>query len=858
MIPPPNVTGNLHVGHALTMTLQDTIIRWKRMQGKDTLWMPGTDHAGIATQMMVERQLQKEGVTRHELGRQEFINRVWEWKAESGGNITKQLRRLGASLDWSRERFTLDEKFSSAVNNAFILLYNEGLIYRDKRLVNWDPKLQSAVSDLEVKNKETEGHLWYIRYPISSIADTFITVATTRPETMLGDSAIAVHPTDMRYSHLIGKSAIVPLTGRIIPIISDEHSDPEKGTGAVKITPAHDFNDFAVGLRHNLPMPTIFDEQSNIILEEVKSEFQEVFSISDLSFVQSLANKNSIDARKNIIDKLEALNLLEKAEPHLYQVPYAERGGAIIEPRLTTQWFCNAAELAKPAIKAVEEGEMVFVPKQWENTFFSWMANIQPWCISRQLWWGHRIPAWYGPDEKIFVYHTEKEALEAAKKYYGKEDIHLTQDEDVLDTWFSSSLWPFATLGWPETTKDLERYYPNNSLITGFDIIFFWVSRMLMMGLHFTKQVPFRTVFIHGLVLDEHGQKMSKTKGNVVDPIDIMDQYGADILRWSVCSLTGPGRNLKLSPTRIETSRSFITKIRNAIIFCERNKVKLDPTFDSKTVKNTLCCWILAELNATIHAVDIALENFRFDEYTDHLYRFIWHTFCDWFIELAKPAFESPDADEVRSTAAIVLETILKLLHPVLPFTTEELWCELGFGPVGSLIHTQWPQAFSITQHEEKVEEVSWIIRLITSLRGIRAEMNIPYTIRIPVLFRDAEPKNFERARRWSCYIQQLARASEISLLTGDTPKSAAQIVIDEATVVIPLDNIIDIDAERSRLEKEIVKIETNFQRLSLQLENRDFIDKAPEYVIKERKQQIAKLQDEITKLKEALNRIKA
>ncbi len=592
MIPPPNVTGTLHIGHALTMTLQDTLIRWRRMQGYDVLWQPGTDHAGISTQLVVDRKLVQQGIDRKTLGREEFIKRVWEWKEESGGGITRQLRRLGASLDWKRERFTMDEGLSEAVHKVFVTLYREGLIYRDRRLVNWDPAFRSAVSDLEVESKEVKGNLWYFRYPIEGEIDRFIVVATTRPETMLGDVAVAVHPEDERYKDLIGKKAVLPLTNRLIPIVADEYSDPEKGTGAVKITPAHDFNDFEVGRRHELHMITILDDSAAIWLDELKEE-------EKTAFVQSLAGKSRETARNLVIKELERLELLEKIEPHTHQVPHAQRGGCVIEPRLTTQWYCDAETLAKPAIKAVTNGEIQFVPKQWENTYFAWMRELQPWCISRQLWWGHQIPAWYGPDGTVFVAYNEAEAKDQAKQHYGS-DQSLTRDDDVLDTWFSSALWPFSTLGWPEDNADVSRYYPGNVLITGFDIIFFWVARMMMMGMHFMKDVPFHKVYLHGLVRDEKGQKMSKTKGNGIDPLEIIDAYGADAMRFTICSLTGPGRDIKLGKKRIEEYRSFITKLWNAARFCEMNQVKAALDFSVDQIKLPLSRWILLELSQAV------------------------------------------------------------------------------------------------------------------------------------------------------------------------------------------------------------------------------------------------------------------
>ena len=672
MIPPPNVTGSLHMGHALTFTVQDTLVRWRRMQGRDVLWQPGTDHAGIATQMVVERLLGEQGSTRQALGREGFLDRVWQWKAESGGTITRQLRRLGASLDWPRERFTMDDGLSAAVREVFVTLYRQGLIYRDRRLVNWDPQFQSAISDLEVESREVHGNLWHIRYPVAGEPERFITVATTRPETMLGDTAIAVHPEDARFADLVGKFAILPLVGRRIPIVADEYSDPEKGTGAVKITPAHDFNDFAVGQRHDLPMPTILDREGRVTIGEIADALDAAPDIADPGFVRGLEGRERFAARREILAKLEELGLLVRTEAHTHQVPHGDRSGVPIEPRLTVQWYCNAAVLAQPAIEAVEQGRTKFVPQQWENTFFAWMRDIQPWCISRQLWWGHRIPAWYGPDGEVFVEKTEPEAAAAAHAHYGY-DTDLTRDEDVLDTWFSSALWPFSTLGWPERTQEVARYYPGDVLVTGFDIIFFWVARMMMMGLHFMGDVPFRTVYIHGLVRDERGQKMSKSKGNVIDPLALIDRFGADALRFTICALTGPGRDIKLGPARVESQRSFVTKLWNAARFCEMNGVVPDAGFDPSRATLPLTRWILDAASAAVAEATAALEAYRFDEYAATGYRFTWNTFCDWFVEFAKPAFAdtgSAEAAEVRRTTAYVLGLVLRLLHPVMPFVT--------------------------------------------------------------------------------------------------------------------------------------------------------------------------------------------
>jgi valyl-tRNA synthetase len=811
MIPPPNVTGTLHMGHALTMTLQDTLIRWKRMQGFDTLWQPGTDHAGIATQMVVERTLAAEGkTTRQDMGRDAFIERVWQWKEESGGGITRQLRRLGSSLDWSRERFTMDEGLSRAVKEVFVSLYRDGLIYRDRRLVNWDPAFRSAISDLEVESKDVAGHQWYIRYPVEGQGEASITVATTRPETMLGDTAVAVHPEDDRYKSLIGKFVRLPLTGRLIPIVADEYSDPEKGTGAVKITPAHDFNDFEVGRRHQLPMLSILDEQARIVLDEIEEELSAQDGLAEPAFVRSLAGATREDARRIIVTKLEETGWLEKIEPHRHQVPHAERGGAVIEPRLTTQWYCDANKLAGPAIEAITSGRASFIPKQWENTFFAWMRDIQPWCISRQLWWGHRIPAWYGPDGHVFVAHDGEDAQQQAQAHYGKAEP-LTQDEDVLDTWFSSALWPFSTLGWPAKTPELDRYYPTDVLVTGFDIIFFWVARMMMMGQHFMHDVPFRNIFIHGLVRDEHGQKMSKSKGNGIDPLELIEDYGADAMRFTICALTGIGRDVKLGRKRVEDYRSFITKLWNAARFCEMNGVRAPVNFDPTQVQSPLGRWILAEAATTIAEATRALDAYRFDEYALTCYRFVWNRFCDWFLEFAKPVFNSAndqEAAETRAVAGHVLGIILRLLQPVVPFVTDTLWHEFGFGEEGSLIAAQWPEPIAATGADDAVAECGQIIRLITEIRTVRAEMNVPPSQTAPVLLKDAAPITLERIGRWQEAICRMARVTQTSPLAGDIPKGSAQAVVDEATVIIPLEGLIDLAVERERLKKELSKAE--------------------------------------------------
>ena len=856
MIPPPNVTGSLHMGHALTMTLQDTLVRWRRMQGRDALWQPGTDHAGIATQMVVERLLAAEGQSRQAMGRDAFTARVWDWKAQSGGAITGQLRRLGASLDWERERFTMDNGLSDAVREVFVTLYKQGLIYRDRRLVNWDPNFQSAISDLEVEAREVRGSLWYIRYAIDGQSGRHITVATTRPETMLGDTAVAVHPDDGRYRDLVGQHAIVPLTGRRIPIVADTYSDPEKGTGAVKITPAHDFNDFEVGRRHSLPMPSVLDKMGRVTTSELDLP-------EGADFARELEGQDRFAARKAIVAELERLEVLEKVEPHTHQVPHGDRSGVPIEPLLTTQWYCNAAELAKPAIAAVESGATVFVPRQWENTFFAWMRDIQPWCISRQLWWGHRIPAWFGEDGTVFVERTEAEAQAAACAHYGRDEP-LQRDDDVLDTWFSSALWPFSTLGWPQQTPELARYYPGDVLVTGFDIIFFWVARMMMMGHHFMGGVPFHTVYIHGLVRDERGQKMSKSKGNVIDPLELIEAYGTDALRFTVCVLTGPGRDVKLGAAAVESRRSFVTKLWNAARFCEMNGVvpasaQGGPGFDPATARLPLCRWLLDAANAAVTEADAALEAYRFNDYAAAAYRFTWNTFCDWFLEFAKPVLNGPadeDAAEVRATAAHVLGVILRLLHPAMPFVTEHLWDELGYGAPCSLIRAPWPQPSAVMEPAAAREELEWLVRLVSGVRTVRSEMDIAPSKLTQIMLRDANSVTLANSVTWSESIKRMARASEVVPLDGPMPPGSAQVVVDEATVVLPLAGIIDLGAERARLDKDRTKALAEADKVLRKLDNADFVSRAKPEVVEENRDRLAAHQAEAARLAAALARI--
>ncbi len=840
MMPPPNVTGSLHMGHALTFTLQDILIRYHRMQNRDALWQPGTDHAGIATQMVVERQLADEKKTRHDLGRENFIKRVWEWKAESGGTITRQLRRLGASPDWAKERFTMDEGLSEAVRKVFVDLYKQGLIYRDKRLVNWDPKLHTAISDLEVETREVKGHMWYINYPVEG-TDQFIPVATTRPETMLGDTGVAVHPEDDRYKHLVGKMVTLPIVGRRIPIVADEYSDPEKGTGAVKVTPAHDFNDFEVGRRHSLPMINVLDRDAKMT-GEIPAEYQGL---------------DRYVARERVVEELTNLGLLIKIEPHTLMAPYGDRSGVVIEPWLTDQWFVDAATLAKPAIEAVQSGKTKFVPKNWENTYFEWMKNIQPWCISRQIWWGHQVPAWYGPDGKFFVEMNEETAKEAALKHYGHA-VELTRDSDVLDTWFSSALWPFSTLGWPEKTPDLARYYPTDVLVTGFDIIFFWVARMMMMGIHFMGDVPFHTIYIHALVRDEKGQKMSKSKGNIIDPLDLIDKYGCDALRFTLASLAAQGRDIKLAESRVEGSRNFATKLWNASRFCQINECNPVAGFNPDEVKHKLNRWIVGKTRETGARLSETLEAYRFNEAAQAAYAFTWNSFCDWYLEFAKPIFNGADETakaETRATAAWVLDQILHLLHPFMPFITEELWEQLAEGRENRLISAVWPKN-DVAQDAEAAAEMDWVVKVISEIRSARAEMNVPPGGKLAALLKEAGPVTKARLATHRDLIMTLARLESVELAENPSTKGALQIVVDEATFILPLAGHIDVAQEKARLEKEIKRLEGEVAKTEARLSNEAFVAKAPPEVVEESRERVADWTASIAKLKEALARV--
>jgi valyl-tRNA synthetase len=861
VIPPPNVTGSLHMGHALNNTLQDILCRFERMRGRDVLWQPGTDHAGIATQMVVERQLmEQQEPSRREMGREKFLQRVWEWKAESGGTIVNQLKRLGASCDWSRERFTMDEGLSRAVLKVFVELHRAGLIYKDKRLVNWDPKLLTAISDLEVIQVETKGHLWYLRYPLEGKTfkaedpSTYIVVATTRPETMLGDTAVAVNPEDDRYKALIGTNAILPLVGRKIPIVGDEISDPEKGSGAVKITPAHDFGDFDVGKRHDLPQVNIFSVEAKLQLKDNADFVAGVPKSADLDATLAMHGADRFAARKAIVARLEEMGLVEKIEPNAHVVPHGDRSNVVIEPYLTDQWYVNAKELAKPAIAAVYNGKTKFIPKNWEKTYFDWMENIQPWCISRQLWWGHQIPAWYGPDGKVFVALTEAEAQAAADKHYGKKTT-LTRDEDVLDTWFSSALWPFSTLGWPGSTDALKRYYPTSTLVTGFDIIFFWVARMMMMGLHFMKEIPFHDVYIHALVRDASGAKMSKSKGNVIDPLALIDDYGADALRFTLAAMAAMGRDIKLSTQRVEGYRNFATKLWNAARFAEMNGCATVAKFDPKSAKETLNRWIAHETAKAAAEVTEAIEAYRFNDAAAAVYRFVWNIYCDWYLELAKPLLTGPDGAGKSETQAMVAwarDEILKLLHPFMPFVTEELWAVTGKHDA-LLALDKW-QTLSGLADDKAEAEIGWVIDLVTAIRSVRAEMNI--TAAIPLVLAGASAESKARAERWAEFIKRLARVSDISS-AATAPKGSVQLVVRGEVAALPLKGVIDLAAERARLAKEMQKADADIARVDAKLNNPNFMARAPEEVVEEEQQKREEALARKTKIAEAMDRLK-
>ena len=843
VIPPPNVTGSLHMGHALNNTIQDILCRFERMRGRDVLWQPGTDHAGIATQMVVERLLAKEGKTnRREMGREAFLKRVWDWKEESGGIITQQLRRLGASCDWSRERFTMDEGLSKAVRKVFVQLYKEKLIYKDTRLVNWDPVFETAISDLEVETRETKGAMWSFAYPlVDGEVDGLkeIVISTTRPETMLGDGAVAVHPSDERYKNLVGKYVWLPIANRKIPIIADEYPDPEFGTGAVKITGAHDENDFHVAKRNNIPLIVLMDKKARMI------------STPENNMPKHFDGVDRYKAREMVLEEIEALGFYRGKEEKIIAQPFGDRSGVVIEPMLTEQWYVDAATLAKPAIAAVDKGDTVFIPKNWDKTYYEWMNNIQPWCISRQLWWGHQIPAWYGSDDKIYVEETVEEAQAAAGA-----SVTLTRDEDVLDTWFSSALWPFSTLGWPDKTPELKRHYKTDVLVTGFDIIFFWVARMMMMGLHFMKEVPFHTVYIHALVRDEKGQKMSKSKGNVIDPLELIDEYGADALRFTMAAMAAQGRDLKLAKNRVEGYRNFATKLWNAARFAEMNGVTRDETYDPVAARVTVNRWIAGEAMRTRDAVTKAIEEHKYNDAAASLYQFAWNVFCDWYVELIKPILTGDDETakaETRASVAWAFDQILLLLHPFMPFITEELWSKTATRSK-MLIDAEWPTYAGLGDANADAE-MDWVIRLISEIRSVRSEMNVNAGAKIPCVIVGAGHEARRRAGAWEAEIMRLARLSSI-VFEDVVPTSSAQIALDEATVALPLEGMIDFAAERARLNKELEKIAKDMAGIDGRLNNPGFVAKAPEEVLVESRERKAELEVMKAKVQEALKRL--
>ena len=839
VIPPPNVTGVLHMGHALDDTLQDILIRYNRMQGKKVLWQPGMDHAGIATQMVVERNLAKEGITRHDLGREKFIETVWKWKEQSGGTICKQLRRLGASCDWSRERFTMDEGLSRAVRKIFVNLYKDGLIYKAKKLVNWDSKFMTAVSDLEVVQKETVGKMYYYKYPIENEPGQFIHIATTRPETMFGDTAVAVSKENEKLKHLIGKNAVLPIVNRPIPIVGDEHADPEKGTGAVKITPAHDFNDFEVGKRHNLPLINILNEDAT------------------LNENTPFPGMDTQTARAKTIEKLEELGLMEKIEDHPMVIPYGDRSNVVIEPMLTDQWFVDAPTLAREAIRAVEQGEMEFVPNSYEKTYFEWMRNIQPWCISRQLWWGHQMPIWYGPDGEIFCEENVDEAQAAADKHYGRH-VELTRETDVLDTWFSSGLWAFSTLGWPDKTEFLDTFYPTSVLVTGFDIIFFWVARMMMMSMYMMKKVPFKKCYIHGLVRDEQGRKMSKSKGNTVDPMETIEKYGADALRFFMAAMETQGRDINMSENRIAGYRNFATKLWNAARFGEMNEAAMPQGFEPSLVKHAVNKWIIAKAQEATREVTENLNSYRFSDAANAVYQFVWGSFCDWYIEMIKPILygeNEAEKAETRAAFAWVRDRILVILHPFMPFITTELWNNTAQRDV-KLIHAPWPQAEKIDT--AAMEDIDWAIELIGAVRSLRAEMNLPAGAKLTVFLKDANDASCAHLKSFNNIICSLARLEKLECFApeAEVSKDMVQAVFREAVILLPLKGVVDFAAEKERLQKEIAALDKNLEGYARKLGNPSFVERAPAAVVEEEKRRQSEALENKAKLQEALQRI--
>ena len=857
--PPPNVTGSLHIGHALDNTLQDIVIRYERLRGKDALWVVGTDHAGIATQMVVERQMEARQDKRTNYTREQFIEKVWEWKAESGGAITRQLRRLGCSMDWANERFTMDEGFSKAVIKVFVELHKRGLLYRDKRLVNWDPRFRSAISDLEVETQEVKGGFWHFRYPLAdgvTLADgaNHIVVATTRPETMLADMAVAVHPEDPRYKDVIGKDILQPITGRRFKIVGDEHADPELGSGAVKITPGHDFNDFEVGKRAGFraaEMLNMFDADANVVQTADGLITERFLGLHRF-------RRDGVDgARELVVAEMKALGLLvphvtknkegeeveADFEPRTIQTPFGDRSGVVIEPWLTDQWYVDAGKLAVAPMQAVRDGRIEIVPKTWEKTFFNWMENIQPWCVSRQLWWGHQIPAWYDEDGNSYVAESEEEAQALAG------NKALTRDPDVLDTWFSSALWPFGTLGWPEQSETLSRHYPNDLLISGFDILFFWDARMAMQGMEFMGDVPWRKLYLHGLVRAADGQKMSKSKGNVVDPLGLIDKFGADALRFFMAAMESQGRDVKMDEKRVEGYRNFATKLWNAARFLQSNGVTASTSHEAPHADAPVNRWIVAETVATVQAIDTAMNELRFDAAANAIYHFVWDQFCDWYIELTKGAMD----EETKAVAGWAFDQILVMLHPFMPFITEELWNLTGTRET-ELIVARWPQALYAVDREAQAE-IDWLIRLISAMRTARTELNVPPGARLPVVVQDASEETRRRIDRQGAALARLGRVESLSF--GDVVAGgAAQIVVDEATFILPLEGVIDIAAEKARLAKALAAAQKERDSLSGRLGNPSFVEKAkPEAVAKAREDHAEKAA-EAERLAAALDRL--
>jgi valyl-tRNA synthetase len=878
VIPPPNVTGSLHIGHALNNTLQDVLARYWRMKGRDVLWQPGTDHAGIATQMMVERKLAAEGKDgRRKMGREAFLKEVWAWKEESGGTIVKQLKRLGASCDWSRERFTMDEGLSQAVLKVFVDLHGKGLIYKDRRLVNWDPKLLTAISDLEVEQREIKGSMWYFNYPLEGVTynaeddRTFITIATTRPETMLGDGAVAVHPENERLGWMIGKTVHLPLVNRLIPIIADTYADPEKGTGAVKITAAHDFNDYEVGKRHNVPLINLMNADATMVDAPHMPE--------------QYRGLDRYECRKRVVADLDSMGLLHKIEPHIHMVPHGDRSGVVIEPWLTEQWYCNVEPMAQKAMASVREGRTRLHPPERDKIFFNWMENIEPWCISRQLWWGHQIPAWYGLDRQIFVAMDEDAARDAAIKHYKEtagpngffkntDDLFdlletpigqsefIKRDPDVLDTWFSSALWPFSTLGWPEITPELAKFYPTSTLVTAADILFFWVARMMMMGEEFMGETPFADVILHGLVRDAKGKKMSKTTGNVIDPLDLVDKYGADALRFTLAAMTSQGRDLKLDEKRVEGYRNFTTKIWNAARFAEMNGCVRVAGFEPATVSATLNQWVIGEAAKAVAEVSNAIEAYRYNDAADAAYKFVWGVFCDWYLELAKPVLQGEGADaairaETQATTAFVLDEIARLLHPFMPFLTEELWAvkgEQGPARTSMLCLSHWPQLEGL-ENPAAEAEIGFVVDLINEIRSVRSEANVPGAEQVKLVLVTGKPTTRDFVVRWNATILRLARAAEITFADTAPPQSA-QVIVRGEVVAMPLAGLIDIGAEKTRLEKEHAKLVADIAGTERKLSNPDFVARAPEEVVEENRERIETAKDRMQRIEEALKRL--